>query len=183
MTLNVKIEPTIFWSNPAEIVQGTPLSGTQLDAYASVAGSFTYTPQAGTILPVGNGQTISVNFTPYDTTYFTAASATVAINVGPAPPPGLSVVTHSFSGRHRRKVGGVIAQLHTTLSKLKATYYSAVNWGDGGVARGKLAKSGQHGFKLNATHVYGAAGTYHAAVTISDRLGHSVTEPFVVFVH
>ncbi len=184
VTLNVKIEPTIFWSDPGEIVQGTPLSGTQLDAYASVAGSFTYTPQAGTILAVGNGQTLSVNFTPYDTTYFTAASATVTINVGPAPPPGLSVVTHPLSGRHRRKVGGVIAQLHTTLSKLNATYYTAlVNWGDGVVARGKLVKSGKHAFKVNATHVYGAAGKYRATVTISDRLGHSVTEPFVVLEH
>ena len=183
VSLNVKIAPTIYWSDPADIVHGTALSGTQLDAFASVPGSLTYTPAAGTILPVGNSQTLSVNFTPYDTTYFTGASATVLINVRQAPPPGLSVLTHSFSGRHRRSVGGVIAQLKTTLSKPNASYYSAlVNWGDGAVVRGKLVKSGRHGFKVNATHVYRLAGTYRATLTISDPLGDSVTEPFVVFV-
>lgn len=44
--LSVKIEPTIYWSDPGDIVHGTPLSGTQLDAFASVPGSFTYSPQA-----------------------------------------------------------------------------------------------------------------------------------------
>ena len=81
-------------------------------------------------------------------------------------------------------MGGVIAQLHTTLSKLKTTYYSAlVNWDDGVVQRGKLAKSGTHGFKLNATHNYRVAGSYRVSVTISDPLGDSLTESFVVSVH
>ena len=141
-------------------------------------------PRAGTVLPVGNGQTLAVVFTPFDTTDYTDGYATATINVQPAPPPGLTVQTHSFSGRVRRKVGGVIAQLHTTLSKLKTTYYSAVvNWDDGVVQNGKLAKSGTHGFKLNATHKYAVAGSYDASVTVSDPLGDSVTETFVVSVH
>ena len=41
---------TITWSNPADIVYRTPLSSTQLDATASVPGTFIYTPPAGTVL-------------------------------------------------------------------------------------------------------------------------------------
>ena len=36
---------------------------------------------------------------------------------------------------------------------------------------GKLAKSGTHGFKLNATHKYSVAGSYDGTVTISDPSG------------
>ncbi len=76
-----KSTPTITWAKPANIVYGTALSGTQLDATASVPGTFTYTPAAGTVLAVGNNQTLSVSFTPTDTTDYTSATATVTINV------------------------------------------------------------------------------------------------------
>ena len=45
--------PTITWTNPANIVYGTPLGPTQLDATASVAGTFVYAPAAGTVLTAG----------------------------------------------------------------------------------------------------------------------------------
>ena len=73
--------PTISWANPADIVFGTPLGATQLDATASVPGTFTYSPAAGTVLGAGNNQTLSVAFTPTDTTDYTTASATTTINV------------------------------------------------------------------------------------------------------
>jgi len=58
-TLNVsQLSSTITWGAPADIVYGTPLSGTQLNANASVAGSFVYSPAAGTILSGGNGPDI-----------------------------------------------------------------------------------------------------------------------------
>ena len=95
-TINVlQATPTISWSNPANIVYGTALSGTQLDATSSwtvggesgsVAGTFTYTPAAGTVLAAGNNQTLSVAFTPTDTTDYTTASATAMINVLQATP-------------------------------------------------------------------------------------------------
>jgi hypothetical protein len=177
-------QTTISWTNPADIIHGTALSGTQLDARASVPGTFIYIPAAGTVLGVGNGQTLAVSFSPADATDYTGGFATAAINVQPAPPPGLVVQTHSFSGRVRRKVGGVIAQLHTTLSKLRTKYYSAlVDWDDGAVQSGKLAKAGAHGFKVNASHKYTVAGSYDVSVTISDPLGDSLTRTFVVDVH
>src|SRR5208337_2449026 len=86
-TINVlPATPTISWSNPANIVYGTALSGTQLDATASVPGTFTYTQAAGTVLGAGHNQTLSVLFTPTDTTDYTSATATATINVLPATP-------------------------------------------------------------------------------------------------
>ncbi len=78
--------PTITWANPANLVYGTALSGTQLDATASVPGTFTYTPAAGTVLKAGNGQTLSVTFTPFDTIDYTTATATAVIDVLQATP-------------------------------------------------------------------------------------------------
>src|SRR5205823_12610250 len=78
--------PTITWSNPADITYGTALSSTQLNATANVSGTFAYTPAAGTVLSAGTGQTLSVNFTPTDTTNFTNASKSVTINVLKASP-------------------------------------------------------------------------------------------------
>ena len=78
--------PTITWSNPAEIVYGTPLSGTQLDATASVPGNFVYSPTAGTILNAGTGQALSTTFTPQDSSNYGIASASTHINVLKATP-------------------------------------------------------------------------------------------------
>jgi hypothetical protein len=76
-----KATPVITWSNPADIVHGTPLSGTQLNASANVAGSFVYTPPANTVLPPGAGQTLSTTFTPTDSVDYNTAMASVQINV------------------------------------------------------------------------------------------------------
>ncbi len=86
-TINVdKATPSITWANLADITYGTALSSTQLDATASVPGTFTYTPAGGTVLHAGNGQTLSVSFTPADTTDYATAAATATINVDKATP-------------------------------------------------------------------------------------------------
>jgi sugar lactone lactonase YvrE len=77
--------PTITWATPAPIVYGTPLSATQLDASANIAGTFMFSPSAGTILPLGNN-TLSVTFTPMDTVNYTTATAHVSITVNSAVP-------------------------------------------------------------------------------------------------
>ena len=78
--------PTISWPQPADITYGTPLGSTQLNATADVPGTFTYSPPAGTVLGVGAGKTLSVTFTPDDTTAYTSATASVSINVVKATP-------------------------------------------------------------------------------------------------
>jgi hypothetical protein len=70
---------------PAAITYGTALSGTQLDATASVPGTFAYAPAAGTALAAGT-QTLSVTFTSTDTTDYAMATGTVSLVVNPATP-------------------------------------------------------------------------------------------------
>lgn len=84
-TLTVtKTTPVITWSNPADILFGSALGSGQLNATTNVPGTFIYTPPAGTVLPVGNGQTLSTQFTPTDTTDYNSTNASVQINVLPA---------------------------------------------------------------------------------------------------
>ena len=85
-----KASQTIHWTTPADIVYGTPLSAHQLDATASfggavVAGAFAYSAPAGTVLNAGPGQALAVTFTPADSADFNPATASVLINVLPAP--------------------------------------------------------------------------------------------------
>src|SRR4029077_15436976 len=68
------------------IQAGTPLGAAQFNATASVPGTFVYAPPAGTVLPVGPGQPLSVSFTPTDTATYTTAAASVAITVTPGTP-------------------------------------------------------------------------------------------------
>jgi hypothetical protein len=90
LTVN-QATPVITWSNPAAITYGTLLSSTQLNAAASgplgaVAGTYVYSPAAGALLGVGS-QTLTVNFTPTDTTdYATPAQASVTLQVNQATP-------------------------------------------------------------------------------------------------
>jgi len=75
-----QIRPSITWTTPAAIAYGNPLSGTQLNATASVAGSLAYNPPAGTVLTAGS-QPLSVTFTPANTTNYTTATAQVTLQV------------------------------------------------------------------------------------------------------
>src|SRR4029077_9928485 len=83
----LKATPTVSWSNPGAITYPTPLGATQLNATASVAGAFTYTPPLTTVLTAGNNQTLAVHFVPTDSTnYNTPVDTTVQINVLKATP-------------------------------------------------------------------------------------------------
>ena len=79
----------LTWSNPPDIVYGTALGAAQLNAAASisglaVAGQFTYNPPAGTMLQAGQGQVLSVTFTPSGAGLL-PVTKTVTLNVSPAP--------------------------------------------------------------------------------------------------
>ncbi len=77
--------PKVTWNKPAAIVYGTMLDGTQLDATASVTGSFVYSPAAGTLLQVGT-QALGVTFYPADSTDYTTATSSLNISVTKATP-------------------------------------------------------------------------------------------------
>jgi hypothetical protein len=97
------IAPVITWANPADILFGGSLGSGQLNATANVPGVFSYSPAAGTVLPVGNGQILSVTFTPTDSLDYTQSTKSVLINVDPGSvtPASLlatSVLTRDTSG-------------------------------------------------------------------------------------
>jgi hypothetical protein len=78
--------PMITWATPAAITYGTALSATQLDANSGgVAGAFVYNPLAGST-PATGTDTLSVTFTPSDTTDYTTATQTVSLTVNKATP-------------------------------------------------------------------------------------------------
>jgi len=104
--------PLITWPAPAPIPYGTPLSANQLDATSTVAGRFTYTPPAGTVLPPGS-HTLSVTFTPADATDFTTATATVTVMVNSAPVASLSTTSIAFGST---TVGNATASQDVTLT-------------------------------------------------------------------
>ncbi|HEX4007729.1 MAG TPA: alkaline phosphatase family protein [Acidobacteriaceae bacterium] len=86
VTLTVQEDtPAIAWPAPPPMVIGTPLTSGQLDATASVPGTFTYSPSPGTVLKQGT-YTLSTVFTPTDTTDYAAATATVPLTVELASP-------------------------------------------------------------------------------------------------
>ena len=80
-----KATPTVTWATPAAILYGTALGTTQLNATASVAGTFAYSPASGTVLAVGL-QTLTATFTPTDTINYTTAIDTVTLTVTKGTP-------------------------------------------------------------------------------------------------
>jgi hypothetical protein len=73
--------PSILWQNPPDILFGTVLTERQLNAQASIPGTFMYSPDLGAILNARLGQELSVTFTPSDTAAFTTATGKVTLNV------------------------------------------------------------------------------------------------------
>jgi hypothetical protein len=72
--------PAITWNTPATIQYGTALSSIQLDATASVPGTFSYSPAAGALLQAGS-QKLTAIFTPADATNYSAVTSTVQLTV------------------------------------------------------------------------------------------------------
>jgi len=74
----IPANPTLTWLEPSPIVYGTPLGASQLNAIASVPGTFAYTPGAGIALNVGTNL-LFAKFTPTDTANY--ASVTTEVNL------------------------------------------------------------------------------------------------------
>jgi hypothetical protein len=80
-----QVAPTVTWNAPSAITYGTALSATQLDATASVPGTFAYNPALGTVLTAGT-HTLGVTFTPTDTTDYQSSTGSTTIKVNQATP-------------------------------------------------------------------------------------------------
>jgi hypothetical protein len=146
---------TITWSNPANITYGTALSNTQLNATASVPGSFTYTPAAGAVLAFGANQNLHVDFVPTDANNYNNASKDVKIDVNKAH---LAVKADDKSKTYD---GAVYSPFSATLSGF-------VNSETEASLRLSGALSGNAGFTGTATTAVNANATPY---TITPTLG------------
>jgi uncharacterized protein (DUF1800 family) len=77
-----KMASIVTWPTPTPISYPAALSATQLDATANAAGTFVYSPAAGTVLAVGS-HTLSVQFTP-STVNVAPSTGTTTLSVVPA---------------------------------------------------------------------------------------------------
>ena len=74
----LKATPIITWPTPANIIYGTALSATQLNATTTRAGHLRlHAGRRAPCSPAGAAQTLSVTFTPTDAANYTTATATV----------------------------------------------------------------------------------------------------------
>ena len=141
VTVNVaRAKPTVTTVNPVNITYGTALVNSQLSGTAtwmvngastSVAGTYSYTSAAGTVLRAGNGQAETVTFTPTDTTDYTTASSKVTVNVAKAGPTvtavnavnityGTALVNSQLSGTATWTVNGKLTNVAGTYSYTSA---------------------------------------------------------------
>ena len=110
-SLNIsQATPVVTWTPPAAITYGSALGSGQLNASAPVPGTFAYTPPAGTVPGAGNGQTLSVIFTPSSSNYL-AVSKSVTIDVLPAAGGGSPVNLVTTRTLARDGSGQVVAAL------------------------------------------------------------------------
>ena len=98
LEISGQTRPSVTWPNPADIVYGTALGATQLNASSLEAGIFVYSPPLGTVLNAGNAQSLSVTFTPGDTANFVPFSTNVTINVLKRPLAITAVGTNKIYG-------------------------------------------------------------------------------------
>jgi hypothetical protein len=121
LTVN-KATPTVAWSTPAAITVGTALSSTQLNATvsfggSSVPGTFVYSLAMGTVMNTAGTQTLSVTFTPTDTTDYNSATAAVSLTVNAV------TSTPSYSWTNVRIVaGGYVTGVYFHPTQQNLTY-------------------------------------------------------------
>jgi hypothetical protein len=118
-----KATPSLNWPQPAAIVHGTALGTAQLSATANVAGSFSYSPAAGTVLNAGASQTLSATFTPADAVNYTAASVTATIDVAKVTATVTAIGgTFTYDGQPHAATGSVTGLNGVALGTPSFTY-------------------------------------------------------------
>jgi probable HAF family extracellular repeat protein len=151
--------PVITWPAPADITFGTPLSATQLNATASVAGGFIYSPPIGAVLPLGT-VTLTALFTPTDATNYTTATARVSITVVSGAPPDTNRIVQPVDQINR--VGDRVEFRIFVTGDLNRGVFAATNMPPGlaidkrdGLIRGRIKRA--------------SAGEYQVRVTFTQR--------------
>ena len=154
-----KLDPTITWNPPASMLFGTKLSSTQLNASANVAGTFVYSPASGTLLQPGS-RTLSVTFTPTNTTDYNTATASRTITVGFSQ----SCLTGSLSGSLTVKSGNAYCIQGGKVSGSITVQSGGSLYISGGAISGSITSNGATAMTMCGTSVSGS-------ITISSSSG------------
>jgi MBG domain/MBG domain (YGX type)/Abnormal spindle-like microcephaly-assoc'd, ASPM-SPD-2-Hydin/Bacterial Ig-like domain (group 2)/Galactose oxidase, central domain len=152
--------PVITWATPAPITSGTQLSGTQLNATASVPGTFVYSPLAGTAPAVGT-DTLSVTFTPNDTADYTTATTTVLLTV-------TSVNGFKPVGNMNLPRDPHTATLLSSGLVLMAGGLSVTGQLNSALNSAELYDPSTQAFPATDTYTLVSAHAYHTATTLND---------------
>jgi len=103
-----RVTPTLTWPAPVAVTYGTALTSKQLNAVASVPGTFAYKPAPGTV-PTAGTQTLSVTFTPADTAQYNQVTGSAALVVNKA---SLAVTANEIA----KVYGAAMPELTYTIS-------------------------------------------------------------------
>jgi len=80
-----KLKPSIEWPTPEKMRCGAKLGPKQLNAKASVAGTFVFSPEAGEVLEPGE-HVLTAHFSPADSSRYSSAQCNITVTVMKAPP-------------------------------------------------------------------------------------------------
>ncbi len=166
--------PAITWATPAGITYGTALSSTQLNATATgaggtaLSGSFVYTPALGTIVAAGS-HTLSVTFTPTDTTDYTTATKTVTITVDLA-----ASITSAIDTTFTAGTAGSFT--------VTATGYPTPTLSESGVLPSGVTFNSATGV-FGGTPAAGTGGTYPVTFTAHNGVGADATQAFTLTIN
>lgn len=185
VSVQIVVNPStslITWPAPDAITYGTPLSPTQLNATANMAGAFSYSPAAGTVLSIGT-HTLTATFTPADATDYTTATASVPITVNSAftlsaSPSSLTLASRSstssaitishdatFAGQASLSISGVPSGVSVSFSANPATSASVLT-----LSAGRRVSSGTYTLIVTGTY-----GSYSTSTPIALTIGGSTS--------
>lgn len=149
-----KATPVITWIDPSPIVAGTALGATQLNATATISGTFAYLPVSGTKLGVGVSQTLTAFFTPTDLSNLNPTTTSVKIDVSNAAPVFTS---QPIATPNPATVGDEVLFMAAADDADHDALTYTWAFGDGSTGTGAVV-----------THMYDGAGVYVAKVTVAD---------------
>jgi hypothetical protein len=115
-----KATPAVTWAPPAYLAGGVALSATELNASASVPGTFVYTPPAGTVLGAGTHE-LGVTFAPADTDNFAVVSVTRSLAIAVARPSTFDAAGYLA---HNPDVAAAIGDVPDKFDRAWAHYYA-----------------------------------------------------------